>query len=275
MKKRKKGQTLLITLLVLTVAITVALSLVARATTDIRLTSQIEESARAFAAAEAGIEEALKTNISGSSVVASATNTKFETSIAALAGSDSVYTPQNSIPLGEATTIWLVHHKDDGTINESDPDHYGGAAINICWDHGTPTAAMEVALYALNTATNDYVVTREAYDPNADRRTENGFSDVTNASTGCGTSNVVMQTVSLPAGVGVMPLFLRLRPYYGSTKIRVEPSAGTALPDQGQEITSTGTTGDGVTRKIVVQREYSAFPSDFDYAVFDQNSLGH
>jgi Tfp pilus assembly protein PilX len=275
MKKYRKGQTLLITLLVLTVAVTVALSLIARATTDIRLTSELEESARAFSAAEAGIEQALKTNLAGSAVVAEATNTKFETSITTLGGNESVYAPDKTIPVGEASTIWLVHHNPDGTLNESDPDGYGGAFIDVCWENGTTVPAMEIAVYYFNSSVNDYFIQRSAYDPIVDRRTDSGFSNVTDPGNGCGMTGVSMQTVPLPVGVGVTPLFLRIRPYYAGTKIFVAAMAGNTLPDQGQIISSTGTTGSGVTRKIEVQREYDTFPSDFDNVLINQNSLEH
>ena len=60
-KHDQPGQVLLLTLLVLSVATTVVLSLIGRATTDVAISNQIAESQRAFSAAEAGIEEMLKT----------------------------------------------------------------------------------------------------------------------------------------------------------------------------------------------------------------------
>ena len=57
------GQVLLITLLVLSVAVTIALSLIGRGTMDANMSANLEESARAFNAAEAGIEDALKSGI--------------------------------------------------------------------------------------------------------------------------------------------------------------------------------------------------------------------
>ena len=57
--KKQSGQALLIILLVMAVGLTVALAIVSRSVTDIRISRQEEESARAFSAAEAGIEQAL------------------------------------------------------------------------------------------------------------------------------------------------------------------------------------------------------------------------
>ena len=57
--KRQRGQTLLIVLLLLAVVLTIALSIASRSITDINVSIKEEEAARAFSAAEAGIEQAL------------------------------------------------------------------------------------------------------------------------------------------------------------------------------------------------------------------------
>ena len=60
MKSRQKGQILIIFLLILVVGLALVLSVASRSITDIRLTTTSDESNRAYFAAEAGIEEALK-----------------------------------------------------------------------------------------------------------------------------------------------------------------------------------------------------------------------
>ena len=57
----ERGQALLIVLLVMTVALTVGLSVATRTIVNVRITTQEEQSQRAFSAAEAGIEETLRT----------------------------------------------------------------------------------------------------------------------------------------------------------------------------------------------------------------------
>ncbi len=58
--KQNSGQTLLIIVLIAAVILTVGLAVASYSITDIKISQQEEESARAFSAAEAGIEEALK-----------------------------------------------------------------------------------------------------------------------------------------------------------------------------------------------------------------------
>jgi hypothetical protein len=118
------------------------------------------------------------------------------------------------------------------------------------------------------------MVSRGAYDPDIASRPQNKFSSITEVNGSCGTvTNVYRQNVALPGGI---PLLVRLRPFYGNTTFTVAP-VGTdiTLPKQGVEITSTGRTDGGVTRKIVVKRQYPWPASIFDYSVYSQNSFIH
>ena len=55
------GQTLLVVVLMMVVALTVSLSVVLRSVSNVRTSTDEENSSRAFSAAEAGLELALKT----------------------------------------------------------------------------------------------------------------------------------------------------------------------------------------------------------------------
>lgn len=93
-------------------------------------------------------------------------------------------------------------------------------------------------------------------------------------------TNVYRQTVSIPAGI---PLFMRIRPYYGNATVSIAPLGGDKLPKQGVEVTSvgctqisaSGCTEGGVTRKIVVRRQYLGPATIFDYSIYSQGSLVH
>src|SRR3990167_10776274 len=64
-----KGQVILILLLVMTVGLAIGLSVIQRSLSDITTASKIEQSSRAFSAAEAGIERALSGNCSGNNCI--------------------------------------------------------------------------------------------------------------------------------------------------------------------------------------------------------------
>jgi Tfp pilus assembly protein PilX len=275
--QRPKGQTLLIVVLVLTIAITVALSLIGRTTTDVKMTQQLEESARAFNAAEAGIEDAL-TRASGiTATIQSGTGEAFfTTTIQTIGGSFSVYTYPSLTKKGDVATIWLVAHNEDGTLDQT--NHYcqtGGAClIDICWETTSPQTAAEIAILYKNTGTNLYNMERFAYDPDS-TRTGNKFTTTDIATSGCGkASGVAKVRITLPT-TNALPIMLRLRPYYSDTTFSVEGVDSRAIPSQGFEISSVGQTGSGISRKIVVKRQFDAPPSIFDYVVYSEGDITH
>src|SRR3990167_5038568 len=68
-KVNQSGQVALIVLLVMVVMLTLGISIAQRGVADVRISQQEEDSARAFQAAEAGLEQALSTLSSGAGEV--------------------------------------------------------------------------------------------------------------------------------------------------------------------------------------------------------------
>ncbi len=62
--KLRKGQAALIVTLVVIVGLTVAVAVISRSVTDVGVSTQEEERARSFSAAEAGVEDALRQDLS-------------------------------------------------------------------------------------------------------------------------------------------------------------------------------------------------------------------
>src|SRR3989344_1951173 len=58
--KSSKGQAVILYLLILIIGMTIVLTVASRVITDIRITTTTDESNRAYFAAEAGVEEALR-----------------------------------------------------------------------------------------------------------------------------------------------------------------------------------------------------------------------
>jgi hypothetical protein len=121
---------------------------------------------------------------------------------------------------------------------------------------------------------------RAAYDPDGGRRGSNNFTDGGGQTTGCGQANVYRRTISF-SSLSTSPainvnsdilLAVRLKPIYADANIYVN-SGGVVLPSQGNLITSTGTTGTGLTRRIVVARQFRSAPSIFDAAVVSQTDF--
>ena len=184
---KSQGQVLLITLLVLTVATTIALSLIGRATIDLSMSNQLEESTRAFNAAEAGIEEALKTGTGTSQAVTLSSGVTYDVSVDDIGGAAGVYQVGHKTPESTTETLWLAEHSSDGTSIIETP-YYTQSTIELCWSQETPpdpSAAVEVSVLYKESTDGSYQITRLATDPDAATR-NNNFDSTGITTNGCG-----------------------------------------------------------------------------------------
>ena len=267
---KESGQVLLISLLVLSIATTVALSLISRSTTDVTISNQISESSRAFSAAEAGIEEALKSGVGTSVPQVLTAGVSYNVAKADIGGAAGAYVFPKKISHGTTETLWLVNHNADGTLIETPT--YTAAAIDVCWSQETTIPAMIVSVF-YKTAAGGYRVAKGAYDPNSARALTNKFSAPTSLTGGCGDGTTTYkQTITFTAEMDTL-LMLRLQPLYADANIAITASG--ALPIQGSKLESTGTSEGGLARKIVVYQQYRSPPSIFNSVIYSQGSFGH
>src|SRR4030042_2981143 len=145
---KQSGQVVLITLLVLTIATTVALSLISRTTTDTSITNQVEESSRAFSAAEAGIEEALKIGVGTSlpTAIIGSPDVSYSVSMASIGGAAGAYQFPRKTLKDTTETVWLVDHQSSGALAEPLSPTYVSPSIDICWSSESTTPALVVTV---------------------------------------------------------------------------------------------------------------------------------
>lgn len=274
----QRGQMLLITILVLTVATTIALSLIGRATTDLSMSNQLEESTRAFDAAEAGIESALKSGVSAANV-AVATGVTYTVNVNTIGGASGVYQLTHKTTQGITETLWLVNHNADGSLNESPA--YTTTTLPVCWsqpDSGGTKAAAIISVVYKSGADGSYKVARVAADPDAVIRSNNFDATVTVSGCSLGYFETVLNFTSLGINLSGASadtlLALRIRPEYADTTLAVDGGA-IGIPKQGNVIESTGTTGTGVSRKVLVYQQYRSASSMFDSVIYSQANFGH
>ncbi len=273
-ESRQSGQILLITLLVLVVLITIGLALIGRVRIDTTMTTDIEESLRAFSAAEAGVEEALKSGVVRSQPVQlSDVPASYTTQINTINAATSYYKFPRVLSQGEVETFWLINHDENQTRQEIPT--YTRDRITLCWrGKQGETPALSIALMYKRGA--QYLVARAAIDPNRDR--DNNFSAPDSFGSGCGQPNVFIKEIrfsdfspSINPTTDIL-IFIRLRSFYADAFLFVD-GGGFSLPNQGNVIISTGTTGSGVARKIVVVRPFRAPRGIFDAAIISQTSF--
>lgn len=276
----QRGQILLITLLVLTVATTIALSLIGRATIDLSMSNQLEESTRAFNAAEAGVEQALKSGLGTNGPAVLTNGVTYDVTVNSIGGASGVYQLPHQTPQNVTETIWLVaHDPNTGALNET--PYYTSTSIELCWSPSTapaPAAGLVVGVLYKEGTDGTYQTARMAVDPNA-ATNNNNFDSSGITTNGCGLSyyRKVIDFTALGltvTGASADTLIaLRIRPVYADTTIALNAGV-TGLPRQGTQIESTGETGTGVSRKVVVYQQYRAPLSIFDSVIFSQSSFG-
>jgi hypothetical protein len=268
---QSRGQTSLMIILLLAVGIGLSLALSSQVTTDIRISKTQEESARAFAAAEAGLEKSLyqwqTTGVTAGTLpeIVLDSNTTAEVTVEDVGGGQSFSFPSPT-DADDYQIIWLADHNSDGSLNEG--SYYGGNNLRLCWD----TAAVEAVLFYKD-ATGDYRTYRWALDPSG----RGNFS--TPSGSACGVlGSGVSEDLSLSGAPSYSsPLFLAVKVYYSSTSLGAEGDVGTTLPIQGKKIISAGKVDQGggtvVSRKLEIFQTWDLPPLVFLEPLFSSGGV--
>lgn len=274
-KYRQRGQAVLLIVLVMVVGLSIGLSVAGRSITNLRVSSETENSQRAFSAAEAGIEQAIKTGqvgtIIGSPVNLGTNATIKSVTVQQLSGVIFFLAGGNSVPKDEGIDIAL----SDGYPNYT--NKWSGSQITLYWGRVNDpclTAALEIIVLT-GTVANP-TVTRYALDPCATRSSSNNFSlsGITQGLQELTFNGVTLtfyfrKIITVPAGQG---LVMRVIPLYTSTTFGVQGSP--SLPIQGKQIDAIGASG-STERAIRVFQSFSELPSEFfNYVLFCAKNTG-
>lgn len=276
---RESGQTLLIVVLIMVVVLTVGLSVVLRSVTNVRIAVEEDNSARAFSAAESGIEQALKTGVTFSSSKTLDNNAEIKTvTVTSLDGTEFLVNSGNYIEKDDATDIWLVEHNSNGSLNfssgwQSAEVVPGNATLTVYWDATTTAceaAALEIVV--VSGTQSAPVTTRYALDPCDTRYSINKFSPAT-ANTP--SYNIGGKYFKYRKEISILSssrgLLVRINPIYNKTTLAVKgcahatnPSDASCylLPSQGKQIESVGASGTTL-RKVTFFQGYSKVPAEF------------
>ncbi|QQG40692.1 MAG: hypothetical protein HYV37_04010 [Candidatus Levyibacteriota bacterium] len=279
----ESGQTLLIVILIVVVSLTVGLSLASRSIVNLRISTEEDNSQRAFSAAEAGVEEALKTgeevelSLGNNAVVkANKPTTVGGNEFIVNCGADASLC-QNIAPVAkdDGVDVWLVDHMTDGTLNYNSgwQTTAGSAGITVYWgltsdkcntDSIINTMAA-VEIIVISGRPQSPVSTRYAVDPCSDRRLVNKFS-----SEDGGVGSVAGKTFAYRKSIYIADssrgIVVRVVPLYANTQIGIKGTR--AFPSQGKSINSTGKSGD-TARKITYYQGFPKLPNEFfQYILF-------
>lgn len=272
------GQALIILLLVMVIGLTIGLSVATRSTTDIRIATQHAFSQKAFSAAEAGIEDALRRDLgkvaqgSGKLTSSLGSDASFEVKVKAQGGTRSFVVDKPIV------------QDDVAQIILAPPQTPSPTDLNVYWvsksdsSESSPRASLEITEVYLEGG--EYKINKYAFNPNCAGSSDTG--EVNNFMSGysCSDTDNNIGGRNFDLGVRIplsaspkVPQLLRIRPLYNKTSVAVDAYPGnTTLPIQSYLIESTGISGD-VSRKLQVSRSLEALPSIFDYAIYSGTSL--
>lgn len=242
--KGSPGQIALVALLVMVVLLTVGLAVVSRSVTDIRISKETAESARAFSAAEAGIEEALKHDL-------------------------AVWTPPDEgVSVGELTAKVTVAktasfekkiEKDETSLVNLRKENGEGweGDLEVEWDG----QGLELTLFYQTGG--KWEVKREAF-----RR----------LGTACGglPARPSPTTFGVLSSTSGFKKFLRVKTLCSSARVKINSQnpSDFPLPDQAYTIRSSVTVPEsGQTRALEATKFLPILPPTFDYVLYSGSGL--
>lgn len=251
--KNKKGQILLITVMLLATVMTIVLSISFKSATETQVTKLEEESQKALSAAESAIDVALKENQNvtiGSGSLSSITGFSGTATVESL--TSKTFTTANVAKDGSYTFYLGDYNLTQKTIGSSIAQD-----ITLCFELGATNPAIEINLVK-SSGVRKYVV-----DPS---------SRITNASTGsliCTPNSSYGVSFAVPGtDIGTDGQFILVRVLYSSTRLFF--SRATDFPIQGRTISSqaTSSTSTGVSKKVVLFQSYPQIPGEFFTTTF-------
>ncbi len=299
---KQQGQIILILILVMTVALGIGLSVIQKSLVDISTASKVEQSSRAFSAAEAGVEKVLANkglDKSGQTFTGNSSSFQPVSDSKSIPGQQSGNSPQIPVvypPLAkeDVVQIWLA---DPATALPGScatgATCYKQSSLDVYWGNSSSDkAALELTLVYYGTDLSDPVDpsttkyrSRKWYlDQNITRTPDNGFeklscfggiAELLNLGNNQTQQFQCKKTITaLPSGL----MLLRARLLYntGSQPLAVQ-AVGTcgsdcSLPSQAREIISTGTSGN-TQRTVRLFQMNQVVPPFFDYAIFSAGEI--
>ncbi len=258
-KNGERGQALLIVVLVMVVALTVGLSVASKSITNLRTSTEEANSQKALAAAEAGIEQSIKSNVSIASQTLPNQST-YATNVTQVLGTSFLLIGGNPVLQDNGTQIWLSNYSSDPSLLYASP---WTGNLSIKWG-STTNSCSEAAIEAviISGPKTSPVTTRYAFDPCQTRAGQNHFTVAALSKTTISGKDLYY-TATIPISQGLIG---KIIPLYTNTPIGL--SGDSPLPSQGSTITATGISGT-TTRVVNVFQGYPEIPSEyFPYNLF-------
>lgn len=267
----KSGQVLILVLLTVIVVLTIGLSVASRNITNLRTTTQTEQSQRAFTAAEGGIEDVLSSidtpsfqnNYRNAETDAGDTQQVLVGDLNATVNVKASAVYDGLVGLGDVLQINLE------TFGSDQPIQIEWALVNTVEVDG-PDGIASLELTEINDIFGQVRYYFEGENRGGNETSVEGFSS---SIAPCTPSSGFEKCVVINTSSTGAPKILRIKPFWANTTVRVF-GVLTKLPIQIYDITSTAQSEIGVTRSVQVTRStLPRLPAVFDYVLFSEQDI--
>lgn len=280
---KEKGQIVLVLILVMTIALAIGLSIVQKSLVDISTASKVEQSSRAFSAAEAGVEKALKGDRSlqsfadtGSKIIE--INDNGLNPPIATSGNRQAALEYPPLAKEDIAQIWLA---DFSSPNNPPNAFYTQNSLDVYWGDFSSLSSDKAALELTLVYYNGSYVSKSWYLDHFSASRNNGFEKITcNGATPQGGSITYQcqKTINFTPEQAAGLKLIRARLLYNSTSQPLAFQAvgncgnNCSLPPQARSIISTGVAGEN-QRRVKVFQETKVVPPYFNYAIFSAGDI--
>lgn len=247
----QSGQIALIVLLMMVVLMTVGLSIARQATVSLYDSQLEQDSTRVLNAAEAGIEQALSTDLQPG---------EFQLS------QDAFPNIAVDYQVNELNTLDIrLFEGVSAEVNVVGVTT--GHSLVIDWSREDNCSTQNPASLLLSIYSSVAGVTSVRYVPVASCNRGEGLPVV-----GSSNNDGYRRRYTLPLVTN--DIFVRVKPLYNDTHIRVTSTGPSwSLPVQGYAIRSDAAKDSGETRSIEIKRSLPTQPSVFDYALYSSGAI--
>ncbi|MGI5826136.1 MAG: hypothetical protein ACOX50_01855 [Patescibacteria group bacterium] len=263
------GQVVLVILLVVSVILVVGLSAVSLSVTDIKLSQQSQESARALYIAQAGLEKAIRANadVSGEDSSLSVEYSVVKEDL----GNSDVFVFPDAFEAGDGISFWFLPHNPDGSL---DTTYNPPNRFSIAWGESDTNTALEATV--IYQFAGSFYTQRYVYGPDNFNGEPTGFTPSAGP-LAFGGKNFLSSSGEISFPAGAVPYLMQLRLLFNSSPqfIGVRSGDSADFPQQGSCFTATATVPEsGITRKLEQCQLWPTVPTIFNYLLFSEGSIG-
>lgn len=257
--KKEKGQTLVVILMLMVIALTIGIAISSRFIKTLNVLTESDNSARALAVAEAAVEHILLLPISTIEdyAINGTCGSDCYLEITSAEGQVISATVELSI-LGNTNEPFLVDLKTDTTSQINLAGYPDNQDFYVCWNTGD----MSITSLFIKGTVGSYEADAYSYNPTTTTHGDNNF-DLAAPAFGYNHCFTVNSQID--------PAMFRLKAFYEDGPAVIIPSTGNALPSQGILIESLGTAGDA-QKKVTVIITDPILPPVFDYVLYQKSN---